>query len=52
MIKMIKATIATMKITPVHTPALNIPSIAEQLVRNIEAARKNDNVSDVFIVNV
>jgi hypothetical protein len=46
--KMIKATIATTIITPVHMPALNIPAMAEQLVKKITDAKNKLIMKTVF----
>jgi hypothetical protein len=42
--KMIRATTITTKIIPVHTPALKIPAIASQLVR--EVIKRRDKIID------
>jgi len=45
---MTRATIAITIITPVHMPALNIPAIAEQLVKKIRDAKSKLMVKTEF----
>jgi len=45
MMNMITATTSTTNIMPVHTPALNIPSIAWQLLSIVMSANTENNCS-------
>lgn len=51
MMNMITATTSTTNIMPVHTPALNIPSIAWQLLSIVMSANTENNCS-FFIFDV